>query len=114
MQTFPQAFKTWSWAVGSFHLINEMVHANTGEHLGQQLLWTEQSGPQNLDSIVWPRAAASAEIFWTGGSLANGGPNVSEALPRLHELRFRMVQRGVQAIPLQPEWCAIRPGQCNA
>ena len=33
---------------------------------GEQLLWTEQSGPQNLDPIVWPRAAASAEVFWTG------------------------------------------------
>lgn len=29
---------------------------------GQQLLWTEQSGPENLDSIVWPRAATSAEV----------------------------------------------------
>ncbi|KAG6895989.1 hypothetical protein C0992_011031 [Termitomyces sp. T32_za158] len=28
---------------------------------GQQLLWTEQSSPENLDSIVWPRAASSAE-----------------------------------------------------
>ena len=27
---------------------------------GQQLLWTEQSDPQNHDSIVRPRAAASA------------------------------------------------------
>ncbi|KAH9960970.1 glycoside hydrolase superfamily [Lactifluus volemus] len=26
---------------------------------GQHLLWTEQSGPENLDSIAWPRAAAS-------------------------------------------------------
>jgi hexosaminidase len=30
---------------------------------GQQLLWTEQSGTQNLDPIVWPRAAASAEVL---------------------------------------------------
>ena len=29
---------------------------------GQQLLWTEQSSAQNLDSIVWPRTAASAEV----------------------------------------------------
>jgi len=29
---------------------------------GQQLLWTEQSDPQNHDSIVRPRAAASAEF----------------------------------------------------
>ena len=75
---------------------------------GQQLLWTEQSGPQNLDPIVWPRAAASAEVFWSGP-----GGNVSAALPRLHELGYRFRNRGVQAIPLQPEWCALRPGVCD-
>lgn len=37
-----------------------------------------------------------------------------DALPRLDELRYRMVQRGVRAIALQPEWCALRPGACNA
>ena len=31
-------------------------------YIGQQLLWTEQSGPENLDSIVWPRAAIAAEV----------------------------------------------------
>ena len=30
--------------------------------IGQQLLWTEQSSPENLDSIVWPRAAVAAEV----------------------------------------------------
>jgi N-acetyl-beta-hexosaminidase len=75
---------------------------------GQQLLWTEQSGPQNLDSIVWPRAAASAEVFWTGP-----GGNDSAALPRLHELSYRLRRRGVNAISLQPEWCALRPFACN-
>jgi hexosaminidase len=38
---------------------------------------------------------------------------VTEALPRLHELRFRMVARGTQAIALQPKWCALRPGKCE-
>ncbi|KAJ7863518.1 beta-hexosaminidase [Mycena olivaceomarginata] len=81
---------------------------------GQQLLWAEQSDPQNLDSIAWPRAAASAEIFWTGATRPDGQAlDVTEALPRLHELRFRMVQRGVRAIALQPQWCALRPGSCN-
>lgn len=75
---------------------------------GQQLLWTEQSGPENLDPVVWPRAAASAEVFWTGP-----GGNVSTALPRLHELGYRFRRRGVQAISLQPEWCALRPFACD-
>ena len=76
--------------------------------IGQHLLWTEQSGPQNLDSIVWPRAASSAELFWSGP-----GNDLSLALPRLHETAYRFRQRGVQAISLQPEWCALRPGVCD-
>ncbi|KAM6502555.1 N-acetylhexosaminidase [Amanita muscaria] len=45
---------------------------------GEQLLWTEQSGPSNLGPIVWPR-------------------NVDTALPRLHDLSFRFLQRGGQS-----------------
>lgn len=83
-------------------------------YIGQQLLWTEQSDPSNLDPIVWPRAASSAEVFWTGSTLSDGSArNVNEALSRLHDFRFRLVQRGVRAIALQPLWCALRPGQCN-
>jgi len=68
----------------------------------------------DLDPILWPRAAASAEVFWTGPTHPNGGPlDAREALARLHDLRFRYVQRGVDAIALQPEWCAIRPNACD-
>lgn len=56
---------------------------------GQQLLWTEQSGPENLDPVAWPRAAASAEVFWTGKTLPDGtAANVQNALPRLHDVRY--------------------------
>jgi hexosaminidase len=75
---------------------------------GEHLLWTEQSSPSNLDPIVWPRAASGAEVFWTGP-----GQSLDLALPRLHEVAFRFVQRGVKAIPLQPLWCALRPGVCD-
>lgn len=75
---------------------------------GQHLLWTEQSSPENLDSIAWPRAASSAELFWTGA-----GGDVGTALPRLHDVAYRFRQRGVGAIALQPLWCALRPGACD-
>lgn len=81
---------------------------NANPRTGQSLLWTEQSDPSNLDPILWPRAAAVAEVFWTGASR-----NVTEALPRLHDVRYRMVQRGVRAIALQPLWCALRPYLCD-
>ena len=75
---------------------------------GQQLLWTEQSSPNNVDPIVWPRAAASAEVFWSGPK-----GNDEAALARLHDHAYRITQRGIRAIALQPKWCALRPGKCD-
>ncbi|KAH6912581.1 beta-hexosaminidase [Coprinopsis sp. MPI-PUGE-AT-0042] len=101
-------FKTWQKA----YSFNPTANLTTEEAKlvlgGQQLLWTEQSGPTNLDPVLWPRAAASAEVFWSGP-----GGNGQTALARLHDLAYRFVQRGVRAIPLQPEWCALRPGKCD-
>ncbi|KAK7434914.1 Glucosamine-6-phosphate isomerase (Glucosamine-6-phosphate deaminase) (GNPDA) (GlcN6P deaminase) [Stygiomarasmius scandens] len=101
-------FKTWQRS----YTFNPVANLTEEEMMlvlgGQQLLWTEQSHPSNLDPIVWPRAASSAEVFWTGP-----GNDVSAALPRLHDLAFRMNQRGVGAIALQPLYCALRPGVCD-
>ncbi|KAJ3829325.1 N-acetylhexosaminidase [Lentinula raphanica] len=101
-------FKTWQRAY-TFDPVANMTDAQAKLVIGgEHLLWTEQSHASNLDPIVWPRAAASAELFWSGP-----GGNVSEALPRLHDVAFRMSQRGVGAIALQPLWCALRPGVCD-
>jgi len=101
-------FKTWQQSY-AFDPIANLTEAESELVLGgQQLLWTEQSHPSNLDSILWPRAASSAEVFWTGP-----GQDSSLALPRLHDLAYRFTQRGVGAIALQPMWCALRPGACN-
>ncbi|EIM86188.1 beta-hexosaminidase [Stereum hirsutum FP-91666 SS1] len=115
-------FKTWQKSYSfdpTANLTTEEAALVLG---GEHLIWAEQSSPTNLDSIVWPRSAAGAEIFWSGpvntttteisGTSADGR-NVSNALPRLHDLRFRMVQRGIGAIALQPEWCALRPEACD-
>ncbi|KDR82556.1 hypothetical protein GALMADRAFT_206396 [Galerina marginata CBS 339.88] len=101
-------FKTWQKAY-SFDPLAGLTAAQA--HLvlgGQHLLWTEQTSPSNLDSIAWPRAASSAEVFWSGA-----GGNVATALPRLHDVAYRFKQRGVNPIALQPEWCALRPGACD-
>ena len=107
-------FKTWqkAYSFDPFANITDAQHSLIlgGEHL----LWTEQSSPSNLDPVTWPRAATSAEIYWTGATLPSGeARNVEEALPRLHDVAFRMQARGIAAIPLQPLWCALRPGKCD-
>ena len=103
-----EPFKTWQRAY-TFDPVANLTAAEAAlVRGGQHLLWAEQSGPENLDSIVWPRAAASAELFWSGP-----GGNDSAALPRLHDLSYRMRTRGIASISLQPEWCALRPGVCD-
>ncbi|KZV67223.1 glycoside hydrolase family 20 protein [Peniophora sp. CONT] len=102
-------FKTWQKSysfVPTANLTSEEAQLILG---GEHSLWTEQSGPSNLESIVWPRAAAGAEVFWSG----DARQNLTNALPRLHELAYRMERRGVGVIKLQPEWCVLRPGMCD-
>ncbi|KAF8627399.1 hypothetical protein AX17_006214 [Amanita inopinata Kibby_2008] len=101
-------FKTWQKSYSFNPTANLTADQSKLIMGGQHLLWTEQSGPSNLDPIAWPRAASSAELFWSGP-----GGDVAKALPRLHDVAFRFVQRGVRAIPLQPLWCALRPGTCD-
>ncbi|KAJ2924120.1 hypothetical protein H1R20_g12963, partial [Candolleomyces eurysporus] len=115
MNSWCDPFKSWQKAY-TFDPLARLSSAEASLVLGgQQLLWAEQASPENLDPIVWPRAAVSAEIFWTGPRHPSGQfRTVAEALHRLHDVRFRMVQRGVRAIPLQPQWCALRPGQCDS
>ncbi|KAG8961610.1 N-acetyl-glucosamine-6-phosphate deacetylase [Tulasnella sp. 419] len=49
---------------------------------------TEQSDPNTLDEKLWPRAAAAAEVFWTGANGPDGKPrNGTEAFQRIHDLR---------------------------
>ncbi|KAI0345599.1 N-acetylhexosaminidase [Trametopsis cervina] len=105
-------FKTWQHAY-SFDPVANLTAAQAKLiQGGQHLLWTEQSGPQNVDPVTWPRASSSAELWWTGPP-TNLSATLDAALPRLHEQSYRMRQRGINTISLQPEYCALRPGKCD-
>ena len=80
---------------------------------GETTLWSEQSDSANYESLIWPRAAAGAEVFWTHPSPSERQDNIDDALFRMHDIRYRLVDRGVHAAALQPLWCAVRPGKCN-
>jgi len=113
-------FKTWQRAY-SFDPFANLTEPQKALVLGGQMpLWSEQSSEQNLDPIVWPRLGTGAEIFWTGATLPNGMPRTNinatsgaNAFDRINELRYRLVDRGIDAIALQPKWCVLRPGACD-
>ncbi|RSH95335.1 N-acetyl-glucosamine-6-phosphate deacetylase [Saitozyma podzolica] len=105
-------FKSWA-RMYSFNPYENVDEAQKELVIGGQAsLWAEQTDETNFETVMWPRAAAVAELFWTGSSGGRFPRSSVEALPRMHDIRYRMVESGVRAVPLQPYWCALRPGAC--
>ncbi|KAG0299827.1 hypothetical protein BGZ98_009725 [Dissophora globulifera] len=117
-------YKSWQ-KVYSFNPIMGLTEKEAKNVLGgEALLWSEQVDDTNLDVKLWPRAAAVAEVLWSGNSddsatqLWNGPDQTLdslrsiEALDRINEQRFRMVSQHISAEPLQPLWCVQHPGHC--
>uniref|UniRef100_A0A1A9UTR0 Beta-hexosaminidase n=1 Tax=Glossina austeni TaxID=7395 RepID=A0A1A9UTR0_GLOAU len=70
-------------------------------------VWSEQIDEQNLDQRLWPRASALAERLWSNPS---GNWRQAEARMLLH--RENLVENGIAAEPLQPEWCLQNEKEC--
>lgn len=78
---------------------------------GEVHMWGELNDPTSLDSKLWPRAAAAAEVLWSGPTGVKG---VNESVTRrLAEMRERLVLRGVMANMVQMTWCLQNEGDCS-
>ncbi|KAL8682916.1 MAG: hypothetical protein Q9186_001079 [Xanthomendoza sp. 1 TL-2023] len=81
---------------------------------GEVSIWSELTDPVNFDAVVWPRAAAAAEVLWSGNTDETGkNRSLVEVSARLGPWRERMVQRGVAAGLVQMVWCE-QEGGCVA
>jgi hexosaminidase len=58
---------------------------------GEACMWGEWVGPENIDSRIWPRAAAIAERLWSPQSVQD----VSSMYARLEELSWRLEWLGL-------------------
>ena len=74
---------------------------------GELHLWGELTDSVTLDGILWPRAAAGAEVLWRGP-----GKVKEDVTKRLAEMRERLVARGIGAGMVQMEWCLQNEGGC--
>lgn len=74
---------------------------------GEVHLFGELTDSVTLDGMLWPRAAAAAEVLWKGTCEVN-----EDATRRLAELRERLVAKAIGAGMVQMEWCLSNPGGC--
>ncbi|KAI4635573.1 uncharacterized protein J4E87_000526 [Alternaria ethzedia] len=81
---------------------------------GEAHMWAEQTDPVNVDRMIWPRAAAAAEVLWSGAK-DEMGQNRSQidAAPRLSEMRERLVAKGIGAEPIQMPYCTMEGNVCS-
>ncbi|KAK4884179.1 hypothetical protein RN001_000450 [Aquatica leii] len=77
------------------------IHGKIDQFLGAEAaLWTEQVDDSSVDARIWPRAAALAERLWS-----NPKTSWRNAEDRIHIHRNRLVNRGIAAEALRPQWC---------
>ncbi|OZJ06510.1 hypothetical protein BZG36_00526 [Bifiguratus adelaidae] len=107
-------FKSWQ-RVYSYDLTYNLTKAQSKQVLGGEVcLWSEQSDTTTLDTKLWPRSAASAEVMWSGRYDASGKQrDIGLAMPRIFDWRYRLLARGIRAEPLQPLWCGQHPHMCD-
>ena len=81
------------------------------EHLiegGEVLMWSEQTDSYDLETKVWPRAAAAAEVLWSGPRKES---MLADASMRLGEWRERVVtDLDIRMSPVQNTWCLMEGG----
>ncbi|KAF2157598.1 glycoside hydrolase family 20 protein [Myriangium duriaei CBS 260.36] len=89
---------------------SDLAHLVLG---GEVHSWSEQTDAINVDGKVWPRAAAAAEVLWSGAKDAQGqNRSQIEASPRLADMRERLVAKGIQAEPVHMPFCTQNGTQC--
>ncbi|KAF2732803.1 hypothetical protein EJ04DRAFT_513662 [Polyplosphaeria fusca] len=76
-------------------------------------LWSEQVDDTVISGKMWPRAAALAELVWSGNRDSKGNKRTTELTQRILNFREYLVANGVLAAPLMPKFCLQHPHECD-
>jgi hexosaminidase len=76
-------------------------------------LWSEQVDSVIVSQKMWPRAAALAELVWSGNRDEKGNKRTTELTQRILNFREYLVASGVDAAPLMPKYCLQHPHACD-
>lgn len=107
-------YKSWQ-RVYDYDFTLNLTEAEKGHVLGTEVpLWSEQVDDTVISSKLWPRAAAMAELAWSGNrDPTTGLKRTTQMTQRILNFREYLVANGVQAAPLVPKYCLQHPHACD-
>jgi len=106
-------YKTWQ-RIYDFDFTLNMTDAQKSLIQGAIApLWSEQVDDAVVSQKMWPRAAALAELVWSGNRDANGKKRTTELTQRILNFREYLVANQVSASPLMPKYCLQHPHECD-
>jgi hexosaminidase len=107
-------YKTWQ-RIYDYDFTANLTDAQAAHVKGAVApLWSEQVDDTVISGKMWPRAAALAELVWSGNKDPKTGEKRTTYLTqRILNFREYLVANGVQAAPLVPKYCLQHPHSCD-
>ncbi|OAA48795.1 beta-hexosaminidase precursor [Cordyceps fumosorosea ARSEF 2679] len=107
-------YKTWQ-RIYDYDFAANLTEAQAKHIIGAAApLWSEQVDDTVISGKMWPRAAALAELVWSGNRDPKTGKKRTTALTqRILNFREYLVASGVGATPVVPKYCLQHPHACD-
>ncbi|KAH8907712.1 beta-hexosaminidase precursor [Coniochaeta sp. PMI_546] len=107
-------YKTWQ-RIYDYDFTLNLTDAQAQHVIGASApLWSEQVDATVISGKMWPRAAALAELTWSGNrDPATGKKRTTYFTQRILNFREYLVANGIQATPVVPKYCLQHPHACD-
>ena len=107
-------YKTWQ-RIYDYDFTTNLTEAEAKHIIGAAApLWSEQVDATIISGKMWPRAAALAELVWSGNKdPVTGQKRTTTFTQRLLNFREYLVANGVAATPVVPKYCLQHPHTCD-
>lgn len=107
-------YKTWQ-RIYDYDFTTNLTEAQAKHIIGAAApLWSEQVDDTVISSKMWPRAAALAELVWSGNKdPKTGKKRTTYMTQRILNFREYLVANGIAAAPLVPKYCLQHPHHCD-
>ncbi|KAG6006861.1 hypothetical protein E4U21_006668 [Claviceps maximensis] len=107
-------YKTWQ-RIYDYDFTTNLTETQAKHIIGAAApLFSEQVDDTVISGKMWPRAAALAELVWSGNKdPKTGRKRTTYMTQRILNFREYLVANGVAATPLVPKYCLQHPHHCD-